>query len=45
MEELCDEAIWMHKGEMRMWDDPGSVVDAYTKFLGVREDAVTMEDV
>ena len=45
VEELCDEAIWMHKGEMRMWDDPGSVVDAYTKFLGVREDAVTMEDV
>ena len=43
--DLCDVAIWMHKGELRMWDDPESVIDAYTEFLGVREDAVTMEDV
>jgi len=45
IEELCDEAIWMDKGRMRMWDDPPTVVHAYAKFLGVREDAVTMEDV
>jgi teichoic acid transport system ATP-binding protein len=45
IEELCDEAIWMDKGRMRMWDDPATVVHAYAKFLGVREDAVTMEDV
>jgi ABC-type polysaccharide/polyol phosphate transport system ATPase subunit len=45
VEELCDDAIWMHKGRMRMWDDPVTVVHAYAKFLGVREDAVTMEDV
>jgi teichoic acid transport system ATP-binding protein len=45
VEELCDEAIWMDKGRMRMWDDPETVVHAYAKFLGVREDAVTMEDV
>jgi ABC-type polysaccharide/polyol phosphate transport system ATPase subunit len=43
--ELCDEAIWLHKGELRMWDDPDDVVEAYTNFLEVREDAVTMEDV
>jgi ABC-type polysaccharide/polyol phosphate transport system ATPase subunit len=43
--ELCDEAIWMHKGELRMWDEPGAVVEAYTSFLDVREDAVTLEDV
>jgi ABC-type polysaccharide/polyol phosphate transport system ATPase subunit len=43
--DLCDVAIWMHKGELRMWDDPETVIDAYTEFLGVREDAVTMEDV
>jgi len=43
--DLCDVAIWMHKGELRMWDDPEAVIDAYTEFLGVREDAVTMEDV
>jgi ABC-type polysaccharide/polyol phosphate transport system ATPase subunit len=45
IKELCDQAIWMHKGELRMWDDPESVVDAYTEFLEVGEDALTMEDV
>src|SRR5918992_898382 len=45
IKELCDSAIWMHKGELRMWDDPDSVIDAYTEFLEVGEDAFTMEDV
>jgi ABC-type polysaccharide/polyol phosphate transport system ATPase subunit len=45
IEELCDEAIWLHKGRMRLWDEPPAVIDAYTKFLGVKEDAITMEDV
>ena len=48
IEKLCDEAIWMDKGEMRMWDEPHAVVEAYTEFLGVRDeddDPVTMEDV
>jgi ABC-type polysaccharide/polyol phosphate transport system ATPase subunit len=44
--ELCDQAIWMHRGELRMWDEPESVIDAYTRFLNVREDAAaTQEDV
>jgi teichoic acid transport system ATP-binding protein len=38
VEKLCDEAIWMDKGEMRMWDEPHAVVEAYTDFLGVRDD-------
>jgi ABC-type polysaccharide/polyol phosphate transport system ATPase subunit len=42
--ELCDQAIWMHGGELRMWDEPQAVVDAYTAFLDVGEDAVTLED-
>jgi ABC-type polysaccharide/polyol phosphate transport system ATPase subunit len=45
IEELCDSAIWLHKGELQAWDEPQAVIDAYTDFLGVREDAVTMEDV
>jgi teichoic acid transport system ATP-binding protein len=44
IEELCDSALWIHKGELRMWDDPVSVVEAYTRFLDVKEDAITMED-
>jgi ABC-type polysaccharide/polyol phosphate transport system ATPase subunit len=43
--ELCDQAIWMDHGVMRMWDEPGAVVDAYTEFLEVGQDAVTLEDV
>jgi ABC-type polysaccharide/polyol phosphate transport system ATPase subunit len=45
IKELCDQAIWIHKGELRMWDEPENVVDAYTEFLEVGEDAFTMEDV
>ena len=43
--DLCDEVIWLHDGELRMWDEPGAVIDAYTKFLEVGEDSVTLEDV
>ena len=45
IKDLCDQAIWIHKGELRMWDVPENVVDAYTEFLEVGEDAFTMEDV
>jgi lipopolysaccharide transport system ATP-binding protein/teichoic acid transport system ATP-binding protein len=50
IEKLCDDCIWMHKGELRMWDEPTAVVEAYTEFLGIREeederDPVAMEDV
>jgi ABC-type polysaccharide/polyol phosphate transport system ATPase subunit len=43
--ELCDQAIWLHKGELRMCDEPDPVIDAYTTFLEVGEDAFTLEDV
>jgi ABC-type polysaccharide/polyol phosphate transport system ATPase subunit len=44
--ELSDHVIWMHEGELRMWDEPDAVIGAYTDFLEVgEEDAVTMEDV
>jgi len=45
IEQLCDSAIWMHKGELRMQGPPQQVVDSYAEFLGVDEDAVTMDDV
>jgi ABC-type polysaccharide/polyol phosphate transport system ATPase subunit len=43
--ELCDQAIWMHGGEMRMWDEPDGVIEAYTQFLDVKNDALTKEDI
>jgi ABC-type polysaccharide/polyol phosphate transport system ATPase subunit len=46
IEQLCDSVIWMHQGELKMWDEPHAVVEAYTKFLDVGEaDPVAMEDV
>jgi teichoic acid transport system ATP-binding protein len=45
IEELCDSAVWMHKGELRKWGEPEEVIHAYTEFLDVGEDALTMEDV
>jgi ABC-type polysaccharide/polyol phosphate transport system ATPase subunit len=45
IQELCDEVVWMHKGEMRKWGEADEVIDAYTTFLDVGEDALTMEDV
>src|SRR5688500_16794093 len=44
IQELCDSAIWMHKGRLQMWDEPEPVVAAYTKYLDVGEDALTLED-
>jgi lipopolysaccharide transport system ATP-binding protein/teichoic acid transport system ATP-binding protein len=42
--ELCNEAIWMHKGEMKLHGEPPQVVKAYTHFLDVGDDSVTLED-
>jgi teichoic acid transport system ATP-binding protein len=42
--ELCDNAIWMHKGELRLCAEPDAVIDAYTSFLGVEESAIDRED-
>lgn len=45
IKQLCDQVIWLEHGELRMWADADSVVDAYTDFLDVSQDAVTLEDV
>ncbi len=45
IKRLCDQAIWLDRGVLRMWDEPDAVVDAYTEFLDVAQDAVTLEDV
>jgi ABC-type polysaccharide/polyol phosphate transport system ATPase subunit len=45
IQDLCHEAVWMHKGELRKWGEAEEVVGAYTSFLEVGEDALTMEDV
>jgi teichoic acid transport system ATP-binding protein len=44
IKDLCDTAIWMHKGVLQKQGEPDDVIDAYTQFLEVGEDALTMED-
>jgi hypothetical protein len=34
----------MDRGQLRMWDEPEAVVNAYTEFLEVGQDAVTLEE-
>ena len=44
--QLCDEALCIHKGRLRLWDEPSAVVSAYTRFLDVGEEAnYALEDV
>jgi ABC-type polysaccharide/polyol phosphate transport system ATPase subunit len=44
IKELCDEAIWLHKGKLIRRGEPGEIIDAYTKFLHVGESALVLED-
>ena len=43
--ELCTEAIWLHKGQLAMWDETEAVIEAYKRFLDVGETEVALEDV
>ena len=42
--EMCNDAIWLHKGELMMRGEPQEVVDAYMRFLEVGESASAMEE-
>lgn len=42
--EMCNDAIWIHKGKLMMHDTPDNCIKAYTKFLEVGENAFTLED-
>ncbi|NED94279.1 ABC transporter ATP-binding protein [Phytoactinopolyspora alkaliphila] len=44
VKRLCNEALWLHKGQLMMQGDPTEVIAAYTKFLEVGEDAFSLED-
>jgi lipopolysaccharide transport system ATP-binding protein/teichoic acid transport system ATP-binding protein len=41
---LCSEVVWLHEGKLVMYDEPGTVIDAYTSFLEVDESDVTEDD-
>jgi teichoic acid transport system ATP-binding protein len=46
IEQLCDEAMWLHKGELREYGTPTDVVKSYQEFFDVTDnDEITKEDV
>ena len=44
VKELCNDAIWLHKGRLMMRGTPAEVVAAYTKFVDVGESSYILED-
>ena len=45
IKQLCDEAIWMHRGRLLMQGPSDEVVAAYMRFLEVGETPTALEDV
>ena len=41
---MCNRAIWLHKGELKMQGSPDEVIAAYTLFLEIGEDKFALED-
>jgi ABC-type polysaccharide/polyol phosphate transport system ATPase subunit len=42
--ELCDHAIWLHRGQMLASGKPGEITEKYLKFLNVGELPSSYED-
>jgi len=43
--DLCNDAIWLQKGQLLRRGEPKEIVGAYTDSLKVKRDAISMEDV
>jgi len=42
--DLCNDAIWLQKGELVARGTPQEIVEGYTESLQVKRDAISMED-
>ncbi|MBA3906576.1 MAG: ABC transporter ATP-binding protein [Pseudonocardiales bacterium] len=42
--DLCNDAIWLQKGQLIARGKPQEIVDAYSDSLNVKQDAISMED-
>ncbi len=45
VKEMCNDAIWLNKGQLMLRGEPEHVIKEYTKFVNVGESAYTLEDV
>lgn len=44
VERWCDEAIWLHQGEVKDRGNPRRVIDAYRHFIERQEEGVLLEE-
>jgi len=44
IKEMCNRAIWLHKGELKLEGEVDEVIAAYTKFLEIGEDKFAFDD-
>jgi len=44
VKDMCNDAIWMNKGELMLRGAPDDIVREYTKFVRVGPSAYTLED-
>lgn len=44
IQQMCNRAIWLHKGQLRLEGEVDDVIAAYTKFLEIGEDKFALED-
>ena len=42
--DLCNDAIWLQKGQLVARGEPQEIVDAYTDSVKVKRDSISMED-
>ena len=45
VESICNEVIWLNKGQFMMRGEPAEVIAAYRKFVNAKKNAATDEDV
>lgn len=45
IKELCNDCIWLHKGQVKMHGTPEECIDAYTQFVRVGKTSSTMEEI
>jgi teichoic acid transport system ATP-binding protein len=45
IKEMCSEAIWLNKGQLMMRGTPDEVVEAYMRFVKVKQSATTDEEI
>ncbi|WP_208303804.1 ABC transporter ATP-binding protein [Dermatophilus congolensis] len=45
IKEMCNDAIWLHKGRIMMHASPEECIDAYTEFVKVGKTPATMDEI